>query len=1277
MKNAMPPLKALALLAGVLLLTHTVSAASKTWTVGGTDFNWSTLNNWSPLNPPVTGDNAKFSLAGALPYAANFIIGTNNVVDFAYTAKPNSLAFNQTNCAHGTLITGSGLVVSGTAALPNVLTVGSGIDNMGLAALDLVTIGGTSLTISNPSSPIVIGETGQSSQGNRRATLNMAALNNFSAYVQRLSIAYDPQGLAAQRRPSATLYLAKTNYITCTASGTAGPGGNGGIGYILAEVVQQAGNASTNRLGQVNVFNVNAMKFGGAKTANTYVTFNSGLSSPSVKFRDAAGVGRSTWLIADSSTTAGSSSGCSAILNFTGGTVDALLDRVYIGVGQAGNNAYYVGGNGTLTYDLGTIDLNTLELGYQYAVGSSAGRGILNVNGAAASLNVNQDIRLARTLGPVTGSSLVTNSIGNLNLNAGTARVYGNIVDGGGNSILTITNNGTLDMKPTGDTVAGNVGVRTLNIGAGAITNYGTLNVSNLNVLSPRSEFVVYPGQTLGVIGAGLAGTATVNSNLTLTNATLALDLGAPGGADDQLAVLANLSLQGNNSVAITPLTGFGSGTYPVITYGALNGDVATNLKIVGAIPDSRYTAYFDTTTAANTITLNVSGATAYLTWSGDGLGNVWNLHQAQNWSDGGAANNAQFYNLDTVTFDDSGSASPAINLVGSLLPTSVAISGTKSYTFGGSGKISGPANLNYSSTGKMTLLATNDYSGGTVINAGGSVQVGNGTTADGAIGTGGIDNYGELIFNSASLQSVPGIIGGNGSIIKRGPGVTVLSGANTFSAGVTNEAGTLIAGNGSAFGDTAYETTINSGATLDLGGQDIGAEPVFVSGTGVGGAGAIVNSGVTAGALNSLTLLGPTTFGGSSMWGVGAGLTLQGLQANSNKITKVGPNLVQVSRGDASAISDPGLGDLEILGGTFSFYGYVGLGDPSKTIIVRSNATLRLDVTGDSLTMKNIVMDAGSTLYSALPNRLMPQYATVPGPIKLGGAVTFNVVGSDMLNLQGEISGAGPVNVVNAGLLQLGASNSFTGDLSIQAGTVALTNEASVTKAANIVLLGTTVDVSGRIDGTLTLGAGQTLKGSGTIVGNLDSPSGTTVIPGASVGAITVTGNATLRGTNVMEMSKVSAIYSADLLAVAGTLDLGGTLKLIYSGDNLQTGDTFQLFTAGSFANAFASVTLPVVPGVTWTNMTAIDGTVRVLYAAPPSAPYVTGVTMPPGGDLQFQFSGPSGYGYSVHASTNVALPAGDWPVVGFGTFGTGPSSFIDLNTPLYPNRFYMITIP
>ena len=281
------------------------------------------------------------------------------------------------------------------------------------------------------------------------------------------------------------------------------------------------------------------------------------------------------------------------------------------------------------------------------------------------------------------------------------------------------------------------------------------------------------------------------------------------------------------------------------------------------------------------------------------------------------------------------------------------------------------------------------------------------------------------------------------------------------------------------------------------------------------------------------------------------------------------------------------------------------------------------------------------------------------------------------MLNLQGEVSGTGPINKVGGGQLVFGISNSFTGDLNIQAGSVALTSDASVTKAANIILNSTTLDVSLRSDTTLTLGSGQSIKGSGTIAGSLVAPSGSIVTPGTSIGTITVTNDATLRGSTVMEMSKVASVYSADLLAVAGTLDLGGSLTATYSGDRLQPGDTFTLFTAGTFANAFTSVSLPVISGVVWTNMTAIDGTVRVLTAPPPSPPSVSGGTIMTNGDYQLNFSGPAGYSYTVWGSTNAVLPLADWQELGSGTFGAGPVSFEDLNTPNYQQRYYQISIP
>ena len=52
------------------------------------------------------------------------------------------------------------------------------------------------------------------------------------------------------------------------------------------------------------------------------------------------------------------------------------------------------------------------------------------------------------------------------------------------------------------------------------------------------------------------------------------------------------------------------------------------------------------------------------------------------------------FYTGDAVTFNDTGSNTPAINLVGNLTPGSIAVNAALDYTFAGTGGISGPGTL-------------------------------------------------------------------------------------------------------------------------------------------------------------------------------------------------------------------------------------------------------------------------------------------------------------------------------------------------------------------------------------------------------------------------------------------------------------------------------------------------------------------------------------------------------------------------------------------------------
>ena len=67
----------------------------------------------------------------------------------------------------------------------------------------------------------------------------------------------------------------------------------------------------------------------------------------------------------------------------------------------------------------------------------------------------------------------------------------------------------------------------------------------------------------------------------------------------------------------------------------------------------------------------------------------------------------------------------------------------------------------------------------------------------------------------------------------------------------------------------------------------------------------------------------------------------------------------------------------------------------------------------------------------------------------------------------------------------------------------------------------------------TVTVNAGNSLSGSGTITGALTAAG--TVAPGTSIGTLSVTGNTVLSGTLEIEVDATSS----DVLAVTGDLDI------------------------------------------------------------------------------------------------------------------------------------------
>ena len=246
----------------------------------------------------------------------------------------------------------------------------------------------------------------------------------------------------------------------------------------------------------------------------------------------------------------------------------------------------------------------------------------------------------------------------------------------------------------------------------------------------------------------------------------------------------------------------------------------------------------------------------AKLVWHGDGVGNTWDVTTTTNWyanwqlSGIWTSNTAAVFGQgDTVLFDLSGSNTPPVNLVGTLLPGAVTVYTYPpiDYVFAGSGSLGGTTTLVKAGTGTLTINTTNTYTGSTTVSDGtlilngsfdqspvtiesrGTLQIGNGG-ATGALGTNNTVNNGMLAFNRSDAITNGAAISGSGRLIQLGSGTLKLTSSNTFSGGTTISNGTLLVNNTTGSGTGTGAVTVTSTGTL--GGTGVIAGPVAVNGT-------------------------------------------------------------------------------------------------------------------------------------------------------------------------------------------------------------------------------------------------------------------------------------------------------------------------------------------------------------------------------------------------------------------------------------------------------------
>jgi autotransporter-associated beta strand protein len=98
-------------------------------------------------------------------------------------------------------------------------------------------------------------------------------------------------------------------------------------------------------------------------------------------------------------------------------------------------------------------------------------------------------------------------------------------------------------------------------------------------------------------------------------------------------------------------------------------------------------------------------------------------------------------------------------------------------------------------------------------------------------------------------------------------------------------------------------------------------------------------------------------------------------------------------------------------------------------------------------------------------------------------------------------ITGTSSVTKVGNGTILMDGINTFTGTIGIQQGALAITSTSAIANSSLIdIAAGASLDVR-NVSGGYTVGAGQTLGGSGTVLGSVIFGRGSTISPGMMTG--------------------------------------------------------------------------------------------------------------------------------------------------------------------------------